>query len=1067
MGNWFFSRFGFLHWSLIIKIIFYGQCLFATNPGDQSIEASISAFRSALEKGFYQQTIEQIDSLLLASALNGEKFSISQQGDLNSILGNAYRKLGFYEKAITHHKKALTYRKENESNTTIPQAQSFLNLANCYLSSGENDQAYLYLQQAEAIQQSHPIDTAQLYIPLLNSFGIYYQNQSQYEKAKSAFTKSLLTAKYYYGPEHPKTLGKYINLANLKAKQFQLNESIALLENALHSLKADGEEHVGLRITILNNLGNTWTQKGMYRKAYTLFQQAESLIGSGNVSKEQKINHYTNTGYCMLDWGEYDRALEYFRQARFLSEKRPELAVDVILAIGLTYRYSGDLDNAIQEFSEAVLWAENHQLPRAVFGSIYYHLGTCYLDRGTWGGAIYYFQKAIDHFPPTPKYQLQVIACQNKLATCWLKQGGSNTRKALKTINTALQNTPDEANELQFAIYYQLGNYYQDEKLYSKALAAYQSASCAINPNQEDWTNTPFPYESIQVHLALSGVRQKMADHVRDALQKQKQLDIALRTCQEGITLLEQWRQQFTSEQTIIQANNIFYGLYNQAIFSSAALAKDIPAYKEVAFQLAEGYKNTFLSNLTADFEPNASLSSQDSLKKLLTQYKKQRFFYNQNPRLAFDDPQYYSLDSMILVIKSQIQSVDSRPTSQPQASSPSSGEIRASLKADETLVNYHWGNQKLHLFILRQDTFAIANLPIAPTLQQEIQTFNIVCQTPPDWLPKQTQHQYIEAFAQLGLSLYEQLIQPVEHLLTPTLSIVPDAMTCLIPFEAMISKPPNRAHRFDANEYLIKDYTIQYYQSAALRVLNNRGKNWNRKSLLAIAPSFENQTIGLDPLRYNIYEAEQINEIWNGKILTGAKAQKASFLTMAHQYKMILLSTHGIMDDQQPAYSFLAFTEIVDSTVDNDLLFADEIYNLRLNAELVVLSACQTASGQLSRGEGLLSIARSFFHAGAKSIVASMWNAGDEQAKLLMTRFFQNLKNQLNKADALRLAKIDYLNEIEAPFDAHPFYWAGFIGIGDKKVITLPKDLTHLHIWFVVLLLLGIGSFLTKHPKG
>ena len=111
------------------------------------------------------------------------------------------------------------------------------------------------------------------------------------------------------------------------------------------------------------------------------------------------------------------------------------------------------------------------------------------------------------------------------------------------------------------------------------------------------------------------------------------------------------------------------------------------------------------------------------------------------------------------------------------------------------------------------------------------------------------------------------------------------------------------------------------------------------------------------------------------------------------------------------------------------------DIYNLSLNADLVVLSACETGIGELKRGEGIISLARAFAYAGAKSIVTTLWSVDDARTKDLMVFFYRNLLQGMPKDEALARARSDYFEKYKGA-NAHPYFWAGFVGIGDMEGI-------------------------------
>ena len=237
----------------------------------------------------------------------------------------------------------------------------------------------------------------------------------------------------------------------------------------------------------------------------------------------------------------------------------------------------------------------------------------------------------------------------------------------------------------------------------------------------------------------------------------------------------------------------------------------------------------------------------------------------------------------------------------------------------------------------------------------------------------------------------------------------------------------------------------------------------------LAFAPSFgENQEIAendkitdlrgnLSPLYHNIPEVEAIQKLLGGKVFGGSAATEAAFVANASDYKIIHLSTHGKANDKVGDYAFLAFAEIPDS-LENEKLYNRDLYNLRLNADMVVLSACETGIGELQRGEGIISLARGFSYAGAKSLITSLWNVDDAKTKELMEGFYRYIKAGKAKDEALHLAKLDYLSRRRS-VDAHPFYWAAFVAMGDMEPVEFGWGYKVYGFWFLVVLA-GIGTF-------
>ncbi len=168
--------------------------------------------------------------------------------------------------------------------------------------------------------------------------------------------------------------------------------------------------------------------------------------------------------------------------------------------------------------------------------------------------------------------------------------------------------------------------------------------------------------------------------------------------------------------------------------------------------------------------------------------------------------------------------------------------------------------------------------------------------------------------------------------------------------------------------------------------------------------------------------------------------ALESDFHREADQYQVLHLATHGLVEDQQPLYSKLVFAPEDDSVYDG-FLHAYEIYNMRLPANLVVLSACNTGVGKLEKGEGIMSLSRAFFYAGVKSLLMSLWKVSDESTSELMVSFYEGLKAGEDKDLALQQAKVTYIQNQEIAMKSHPYFWAGFVLKGDPGALSLKSS--------------------------
>ncbi len=177
--------------------------------------------------------------------------------------------------------------------------------------------------------------------------------------------------------------------------------------------------------------------------------------------------------------------------------------------------------------------------------------------------------------------------------------------------------------------------------------------------------------------------------------------------------------------------------------------------------------------------------------------------------------------------------------------------------------------------------------------------------------------------------------------------------------------------------------------------------------------------------------EVREIAALLQGKAYLGPEASEQQFKQQAPLSRILHLAMHTWLDSRNPMFSKLLFSpNPLDTEEDNDL-FAVELYDLGLSAELVVLSACETGLGQVRQGEGVMSLARAFAFGGVTATVMSLWQAEDGATRTLMVDFYKQLKTGIRKDDALQQAKLTYLKNCDA-LRSSPYFWAGFIASGN-----------------------------------
>jgi CHAT domain-containing protein len=189
-----------------------------------------------------------------------------------------------------------------------------------------------------------------------------------------------------------------------------------------------------------------------------------------------------------------------------------------------------------------------------------------------------------------------------------------------------------------------------------------------------------------------------------------------------------------------------------------------------------------------------------------------------------------------------------------------------------------------------------------------------------------------------------------------------------------------------------------------------------------------------LSPLPETERQLKALQKIYGtgqSRIYIGAQASEETFKNEAPSYRILHLATHGILNDKSPMYSHLLLSQTETAAAQDGLLEAWEIMNLDLKADLAVLSACETARGRVSNGEGVIGLTWALFVAGVPTTVASQWKVESESTTQLMVEFHRNLRSNKSKSESLRQAALKLLRTKKY---SHPFYWGGFIVLGDPR---------------------------------
>lgn len=323
--------------------------------------------------------------------------------------------------------------------------------------------------------------------------------------------------------------------------------------------------------------------------------------------------------------------------------------------------------------------------------------------------------------------------------------------------------------------------------------------------------------------------------------------------------------------------------------------------------------------------------------------------------------------------------------------------KIQELLPSDETLVEYFGTGDIFFVFIVNQNGVRGVKLEVEG-LRQKIEVFREHLITPDS-------HQ----FKADGQVLYEKLIQPIEGMIgSKNLTIVPHGALHYLPFNALQDK----------DGFLIDRYNIRVLPSASvMKFLKDRREGHAGNLLVFGNPDLGNPTYDL-PGAQNEAIAITKDQL-KSKLLLRNQATETAVKQYGAGFRYLHFATHGTFDVEKPLSSGL----LLASDSENDgKLTVGELYDLYLPADLVTLSACETALGKVANGDDVVGFTRGFLYAGASSIVSSLWKVDDQATSILMQQFYESLK-ETDKRSALRTAQL----KVKDTYNSHPYFWAAF----------------------------------------
>jgi len=387
--------------------------------------------------------------------------------------------------------------------------------------------------------------------------------------------------------------------------------------------------------------------------------------------------------------------------------------------------------------------------------------------------------------------------------------------------------------------------------------------------------------------------------------------------------------------------------------------------------------------------------------------------------------------------------------------------------------INYVVSDTLLYIFVANRKHQQLLAIPVDSAFLTNIKQFRELLAMP---LPSANARVAFEKFQSTGYELYKTIIEPfIPYLISDKILISPDNILSYLPFETIPTSPISGGMiKYRDVDYLMNDFDISYTYSATFIKENEKRDYGISNNAIAFAPGYlepvdiqkvlmsRQAEMGFLPdLPFARQEAEYVSDITGGDLYLNSEAKESVFKSESGNYDIIHLAMHTILNDKDPMNSTLIFSPGNDS-IDDGYLKTYEVYGIPLKAKMVVLSSCNTGSGHLYSGEGILSLARGFIYSGSQSVAMAMWEIEDRSGTEIVKLFYDNLKKGNSKSVALRKARKAYLKNADQ-LRSHPYFWSAMVIYGNNNPLYYRKNIIIVLLFCFGGIVACLGFYLRK----
>jgi len=1049
---------------LYYKLLLYGLIALSVN--------SIFAYKSSENKplnadGYFAKAEDFLnkksnyDSALYYYELAGKEYEEQGKFDkfidcLNKTAECLYR-WNHLDHALIKAHEALGESQANFGEKNIQVAQAYNNIARVYYLRAQYGASFEFFAKAQTLLEQLPTDANQVRAETYGGMGDIFYMLDQYLEARREYKRQADIFKSL-PKNHPKNALLNYKFGNIYQKQGHYHLALEAYEKAIQIYEQTVDsKHIALADCFVG-IGDIRQHYGSYDLSTEYYYKALTIYHStfGKLHP-QSAGAYLGLAEILKNQGNYNEALHHYRKVvstykkTAVGENHPQVA-DAYLGIGNVHTYRTEYQPALTYYRKVLkinekLLATHRISTSAAYNNI---------------GGIYYFN---GNYEEALKHYEMALAIDKQLHG---------------------EKHPDVANA-----YGNIGQVYAEQGFYDKALEFCQLAICAsiTDFDKKNIYKNPILRNYFDQNDLLWYLQFKAQTLEKIFIQNKNVLglEISLQTYQLCDSLIDKIRLSHTSKEDKIElgknASQIYAGATKTAFELHQILTLKDVEHDSVTFQKRRKYfldeifyfseKNKAGVLAASIVETNAKefggippnlLAKEISLRKEIADYRKELAKKPDSTMVIFYQEQLFEANRKYreLIEKFEIEYPKYHELKH-NLHPISADKIREKLDEKTAMISYFFTNDEIYIIVLTKDAIKVKQVLNNAPIKKAIRRMR-------NAIFYQVAKIFVESTYEIYSQIFPQLSDSIQNVI-----IIPDGVALTIPFEGLLHHIPNNEiitqKDFSQFPYLIQKLNISYAVSGNLfyqTFFGSKSVKRSTKDWIGIAPVFTQNSMvnetAIQILSNLDKQSSQGGGLFRDGAITPIPATETEIHTIADKlssknrkidkilhsaaqesfikkgglknYRFLHIATHGFANSEQPELSGIL---LVPDSLEDGILYSGEIYNLDLNADLTVLSACETGLGKISKGEGVIGLTRALFYAGTKNIMVSLWKVSDESTSQLMIHFYENLAEYdtnseafaqviFNFSNPLRTAKLQLIQEKKF---ANPYYWSPFILIG------------------------------------